>query len=736
MQPSEASHSRILQKAPILVATLPLAAGILVADFAMEGLPGHAPLALPDTGKIALTLLSVLTLAVTSLLNILSHPNRQKRDHSLNHITYPLMLAALGSTVLTLSMLKPQPEWPDEATTWQAFVTDVRETGRTLRLRLTLTGRLEGHHLITRRDSTATIGRKIMVSIQRDTLRREPVRPGEAIVFYGTIRPPRPSGNPMAFDYSAWLQRQNIVGQAFVYNHWHKLPEHETARVLSRQPMLKRIELLFLQWRNGLLDHLNRFPLSDDDRAVLASLTLGSRYHLTKALQHTYAITGGSHVLALSGLHLGILVMFLLTLLRPLHSRIATGLLPLVLIWSFVLLTGMSTSLLRAAVMYSVMTLAMLQKRVSNGLNALGIAAAVLLLASPRSLFDVGFQLSFLAVLSILLLYPIYVRWRPRHRPGRVVCDFIYVAVAAQIGTAPLVACTFNLMPTTVLLTNAIVIPCAYIILGGTLGYFLLLWLGPVRQLLMWAICGTVHLMNQSLSLLSLLPHAAATVCPSALQTLAAYLLMAAILAVILQPRRRTVYAATAALALFISTGIAGRAARRTVPQIVFYNSPSTPAVQFIASPGRTWIWTEERDSLMADEALAPVAGRFWSRRGITAHPYVAGALNTPELKAREQIFHFGGLSTAIVSDNRWERRHPKHPISVDYLYLTRGFRGQLAGIGFRPRTVVLDASLSENRRRQIARQCRAAHVPYYDIALQGALIVKLRQITPAGSHG
>lgn len=629
---------------------------------------------------------------------------------------------------MSLSLHTPEAPWPDKATAWRAIVTDVRQTGKALRLRIRTVSYAEGGRWINREDDAGIIGRQTMISVMHDTLNPEPVHTGEAILFYGKIEPPRKTGNPYAFDYGTWLKRQGIAGEALVFTRWQKLPAQETERLLRRQPLPVRLSMKFLQWRNLLLEQFDHFSIDDEDRAVLSSLTLGSRYHLTSSLRHTYSTVGGSHVLALSGLHLGILVTFLLILLRPLRRRGAACVLTLILIWSFVLLTGMSTSLLRAAVMYTVWALIMLQNRASNGLNALGLAAVLLLIFSPQSLFDIGFELSFLAVLSILLLYPVYSKIRPEQKGWRLICDFIYVAAAAQIGTAPLAAYAFNILPLTVLLTNLIVVPCAYVLLGGTLGYFLFMGFPPVKGLLAHVLSGTVHFMNTGLASLSHLPHAAVPVYPGAYETLIFYLFILTIVIFISVPRRRTLTAAIVAFFLLAGTDIYERNVNKPDPQIVFYNSPACPVVQFIANRQRSWIWADPHDSLRLDETLNRVAARFWGRCRIDTPRLIVKTLHEPELKAKNEEFHFGRLSVVILSDDRWKHRRLSRPLPADYLYITRGFRGRFESIGFRPRTVILDAGLPEWQRRSIIRQCQACHIACHDIRRQGALIVKLDQ--------
>ena len=238
--------------------------------------------------------------------------------------------------------------------------------------------------------------------------------------------------------------------------------------------------------------------------AVLAAMTLGDKSALTKDLKEKYSVTGASHILALSGLHLGIIyfLLFRLTLGRC-HFWFSQVVI-ILSIWAFAFLTGFSTSVVRSATMISIYALFSVAGRHRSPVNLLCFTAIVMLLVNPASLYDVGFQLSFSAVLAILLLMPLFESFFPENYfVGRPVQRYIYnmvgLSVAAQIGVAPLIAYHFGRFPTYFLLTNFLVIPAATIILYGAL---LVVVVPSLTPALFWV----VGLLNKALGWISQMP--------------------------------------------------------------------------------------------------------------------------------------------------------------------------------------------------------------------------------------
>ena len=283
--------------------------------------------------------------------------------------------------------------------------------------------------------------------------------------------------------------------------------EMDLSKVDDGEPSrIERTQQYFLHQRNLLLERLQSSGLSDDQYAIVAAMALGDKSALTHELKDTYSKTGASHILALSGLHLGIIYALLSLLVVGRRWQLMTQVAIILSIWAFVFLVGMSASVVRSAVMLTVYALLAIGHRQKMSVNTLAFTAIVMLLISPQALFDVGFQMSFMAVFAILLFVPLFYRpfsaeYLMTHRIISWLWGMVAVSIAAQIGVAPLIAYYFGRFSCYFLLTNFIVIPAATLILYLSLATLLIPAIGVL-------LAGIVGLLNTTLFYIAAIPGA------------------------------------------------------------------------------------------------------------------------------------------------------------------------------------------------------------------------------------
>lgn len=249
---------------------------------------------------------------------------------------------------------------------------------------------------------------------------------------------------------------------------------------------------------------------------MISALTLGDKRMIDRHVRTVYSVSGASHVLALSGLHIAIIYTLLMLLLdgrRLFRLRIAARLLAIATVWWYVMIVGLPVSAVRSALMLSVCSVVAVANRESLSLDHLALAAFVVVAVSPMSVFDVGFQMSFIAVASILLFVPQMERllfrspiWQ--RQPMRWVSGMVTVSFASQLGVSPLTAYYFGRFSCYFLLTNFIAIPMAMLLLYGALAMFLLSWQPVVSGLLAYGLGSAAQLLNDALALIAGLPMA------------------------------------------------------------------------------------------------------------------------------------------------------------------------------------------------------------------------------------
>lgn len=258
---------------------------------------------------------------------------------------------------------------------------------------------------------------------------------------------------------------------------------------------LDRTLLKANEWRNQIESKMREMQISDQDYAVITAMALGDKTALDAETKDAYSIAGTSHVLAVSGLHIGIIFQLFILLLGGRKKSILTICLSTIAIWSYVVLIGMPASAVRSATMISIYSFAILAQKDALSVNNLAVAYIIMLFISPLYLFDISFQMSFLAVLSILVFFPsISSVFHFSHTWSRWIWNLLCLSIAAQIGTIPLVAFYFGRISCYSLLTSFIAIPSATFILYLCAILFLLspiVWLFSLSWLSWFAWLGT-----------------------------------------------------------------------------------------------------------------------------------------------------------------------------------------------------------------------------------------------------
>ena len=285
--------------------------------------------------------------------------------------------------------------------------------------------------------------------------------------------------------------------------------ESEGTRQETRDSGLRQ---QFLEWRSVVLEKYHEWGVGDEAYGVVAAMTLGDKKAIDKDTKETYRVAGASHILALSGLHLMIIYSVITLLVGWMRFRLLSQVIIVLAIWAFALLTGLSPSVTRSAAMITVYALLSLGYRERMSVNTLAFVAIIMLIISPSMLYDVGFQLSFMAVLSIVLWHPLLNGLIPLHVQQRhhwlsSLWGLTTVSTAAQIGTAPLVAYYFGRLPVWFLLSNFIVIPLATMVLYLTLALVVFSWWTWAATLVAKVLTAVVVIMRQGLAWVGALPY-------------------------------------------------------------------------------------------------------------------------------------------------------------------------------------------------------------------------------------
>mgnify|MGYP000032122401 CR=1 FL=1 len=309
-----------------------------------------------------------------------------------------------------------------------------------------------------KKDSTPITG-DVLISVEKDSAHTIP-KMGHWYYTRTSIKDLPIAKNPYQFDYGAYLKKKQIYGQFFVKGN----------ELLKGDQTTENIRVGALRFRESVIRKLKKQPFSNKQLAIIQALLLGQRQEIDTTMSNQYASAGMMHILAVSGLHVGILLILLRLITHPISNRklrwIRSGMI-IGLLWCFAFITGLSPSVLRAVTMFSFLELGSCLGGKRTTHDALLFSAFILLVIDPSLIYQVGFQLSYLAVIAILWLQPwLYHFYRPKYYVIDKLWGIITVSIAAQVGVLPLSLFYFHQFPGLFLLSNIVVLPFLGIILS------------------------------------------------------------------------------------------------------------------------------------------------------------------------------------------------------------------------------------------------------------------------------
>ena len=349
-------------------------------------------------------------------------------------------------------------------------------------------------------ESYEQIQGKLLVYFEKDSQSLD-LGVNDTVVLKGWISQISEPKNPNEFNYKRYMGFHQITHQVYVS---------------SKNWCLVGSGIGFFRWikdvQHSVLAILADKGLDRDELAIVSALLVGYKHYLSADQVNAFASTGAMHVLAVSGLHVGIVYLILSRLFKPFHrfrnGKIVTGLTILVMLWIYAGITGFSPSVTRATTMFSFVIGAQLMRRNTDIFNTLATSAMLLLVINPFLIVEVGFQLSYLAVIGIVVLQPrIYDLWQPNNWLLDKIWAITAVSIAAQTATFPLGLLYFHQFPTYFLVSNLIVIPAATIILPIGILLVSVHWIPLISNVIGFTLERIVHWLNLIIGKIQELPY-------------------------------------------------------------------------------------------------------------------------------------------------------------------------------------------------------------------------------------
>jgi competence protein ComEC len=554
---------------------------------------------------------------------------------------------------------------------------------------------------------------------------------GDRLLVAAETAPVQRDGNPGAFDYRQYCASQQIYRQTYLKNgNWRLLKQKDIAWGMHW--------ILFS--RTYCLHTLQKF-IGGTEAGLAAALLIGYRYELDKGMVQAYMNTGIVHIVAISGMHLALIYGGLLWMLRwwPRHrfSEGMKGIMIILLLWAFTFLTGGSPSVLRATVMFTFLTVGrFMLNRYTNVYNTLAASAFLLLCYEPRLLTDAGFQLSYLAVLSIVICYRrLYFLCKVPNKWVDKLWDMTALTLAAQVLTLPVCLYYFHQFPVFFLPANMLAVPLSTVILYGEI---LLLALGKITFAAALAGAGLrmmMQCMNNIVAWFGGLPGALITnIYMHVGGMLCLYISIAGLLLWWLHGRREGLLLLLTGMMSGTMLSMAVRLREQQQRRMVVYNVPRHTLVDVIAGHLAVQVGS---DTVMLNDSLyiryiQPAHGLY----NVRYEPSVGGHRGNEDIKGLSYVSDSSGVpgcrfisvgdKRLVIVDKALPRVHVQKKFRTDYLLLSHNPQVDIRQLEemFDAGCYIFDASSTLRNIQRWKSDCYVLTLRFFSVPDQGAYVV------------
>lgn len=562
---------------------------------------------------------------------------------------------------------------------------------------------------------------KAMAYIQKDE-RALHISYGDELIIQCEFKEIPPPQNPGEFNYKRFLAFHNVYKQAYVTSEKFVNTGINSGNSIIRESVHLRNKLLKIMTDNNI---------KGNEFAVGSALLLGFEDKLDADIISAYSSTGALHVLSVSGLHVAIVyfifnwLLFFLDKIK--NGNIIKAFILILLLWFYAALTGLSPSVLRAATMFSFIIIGKAYNHYTNIYNTLAASAFFLLAIDPYLIMQVGFQLSYLAVIGIVYIQPkLYNLFEVNNWLLDQIWTITSVSIAAQIATFPLGLHYFHQFPNYFLLSNLVVIPISTAIVYMGIALFVFSKITFLVTYIAMAFNWCVLFLNQSVIVIEKWPYSLLQgISISVFETWLLYGVIIVFLYYFISRKfSHLVFVLSCCILIFISQ-IVEQHEQFNQKKLIIYNVPKTSAIDFIHS---------KNNVLLTDTAFANNQSRLlfhvkhnWWDLGINNNQIISNNITTNNLFIKDNFIQFYDKKIALIKTKN-QATNKNNVITLDYLIISNNANVRINDIAkqYHSKLIVFDSSNSFYKIKKWKSECEKLNQKYYSVIDSGALTINI----------
>lgn len=574
-------------------------------------------------------------------------------------------------------------------------------------------------------NSFKNIDSKILIFLETDS--NTNLCYGDKIIFKTICQEIENNGNPAEFDFKMYMNKKRIFYTSFVKkNNWF-VTEHNKGNKLKN---------FALKTRDYLLSVYKKFNIDGQEFAVLSALTLGYKAEIDTETRQRYSQTGAMHILAVSGLHVGVIYMILNYLFAFMNKRKNLFFLKSIIIisflWFFALIAGLAPSVCRAALMFSLILIASIIQRKTSTYNIIATSIFMLLTVEPNFLYEVGFQLSYAAVVSIIMFQPkIYKIFKFKNKIIDKIWALVSVSIAAQVGTMPLGFYYFHQFPNYFFITNIFAVPLATIILYLAVVLLSVSWIPYISVFFAFILKYTVKLLNSLIWLVDSIPFATTkNIFFSLPQIVLMYIFIICLFWWIVSKHKYLLYSSIVSLSLFVSIELFLISKFTNQSLLTIYNIKGNSVINYIDKKNNLSISTDTINTY----SLSIVKAFAIKNRSNNTLFYLCDSIHSKNIQnivfVNNELIWFKNKCILLIN-KPFKIKNTDKKLFVDYILIEKNpdidIDRLINTISFKK--IIISSNNKNNYRKEIIEKLESNNIDFFDIQTFGAYQINFDQI-------